>query len=171
MLGVLMTLETLSLCFTLIFSHYPSGRRGSLIPKDFQVLGHVAVPRLSDAFSILSSFSHGLKSPRLFAFGFASFRRFFYSSSFSNGLKSPRLFAFGFASFRRFFYSFLLFPRVQEPAAIRLWLRVFQTLLAHHSSLTSHHSLLVTHCSSLFVGGCRGYRGATPHVTLHRLPR
>ena len=49
------------------------------MPMDFQVLGHVAVPRL----------------------------------------------------YRRHFYSFLLFPRVQEPAAIRLRLRVFQTPCLH----------------------------------------
>ena len=48
---------------------------------DFQVLGHVAVPRLC----------------------------------------------------RRFFLLFLLFPRVQEPAAIRLRLRVFQTPLSYNT--------------------------------------
>ena len=42
---------------------------------DFQVLGHVAVPRLYRRHFYSSLSFHGLKSPRLFAFGFASFRR------------------------------------------------------------------------------------------------
>ena len=40
-----------------------------------QVLGHVAVPRLYRRHFIHPFCSHGLKSPRLLAFGFASFRR------------------------------------------------------------------------------------------------
>ena len=60
------------------FIHKAVWKTGISIPMDFQVLGHVAVPRL----------------------------------------------------YRRFFLLFLLFPRVQEPAAIRLRLRVLSDALS-----------------------------------------
>jgi len=67
----------------------------------------VAVPRLPDAIYLMRLFSHGFKNPRLFAFGLASSRRHLLDTSF--------------------------LPRVQEPAAIRLRPRVFQTPFSCHT--------------------------------------
>ena len=54
----------------------------------------VAVPRLPDAIYLIRLFSHGFKNPRLFAFGFASFRRLFLATRLSKpsgrrGLSNP----------------------------------------------------------------------------------
>ena len=57
------------------FNYKTVWKTGISIPMDFQVLGHVAVPRLYRRYFYSSFCFHGLKSPRLFAFGFASFRR------------------------------------------------------------------------------------------------
>ena len=59
------------------FIHKAVWKTGTWIPRDFQVLGHVAVPRLNRRIFDSSLYFHGFKNPRLFAFGFPSFRRFF----------------------------------------------------------------------------------------------
>ena len=66
---------------------------------DFQVLGHVAAPRLYRRHFIHPLCSHGLKSPRLFAFGFASFRRHVCLLSFPRTC-TLGLSTFGFAPFQ-----------------------------------------------------------------------
>ena len=64
---------------------------------------------------------------------FPVFTRCVNCESTYHGFKNPRLFAFGLPSFRRHLLDAPFLPRVQEPAAIRLRPRVFQTPLSCHT--------------------------------------
>ena len=88
---------------------------------DFQVLGHVAVPRLYRRHFYSSLYPHGLKSPRLFAFGFASCQTLFLCSVMLN------LFQHLTASLFLHFLRGQILKRVQDDGG-KCWLLAIRRL-------------------------------------------